>query len=157
MSILNLLRKLMSRKSFYEGEVVDLEENYKVSAEEAYDSVPCIFYNIYKHGTRIKLGSIDIRFKMDENMFYYGNIGYFIHSLHRGHSYAYWACLKVFEIAKREYHMNELIITCSPDNIASYKTLVKLNGQFLGVFDVPVDHELYRKNERVKCIFRYKL
>ena len=53
--------------------------------------------------------------------------------------------------------MKELIITCNPDNEASYKTLKKLNGDLVDIAQIPYDHELYEKGDRFKCIFRFKL
>lgn len=149
--------KKHQNEKLYVGDVVDLRLSYQLSAEQAYDAVPCIFYDILIHGTSIKVGSIDMRLTMDERMYYFGHIGYFISLLHRGNNYAYHACRIIFQIAKCEYNMHELIITCSPDNIASYKTLEKLGGTYLGVFDVPVGHELYQRNEKQKCIFKYGL
>ena len=53
--------------------------------------------------------------------------------------------------------MDKLIITCSPDNIASKKTLIKLGGQLLETCDVPSDHWLYLRGETVKEIYLFKL
>ncbi len=139
------------------GEVVDLCEDYRLSEDEAYDGVPCVFYNILLHNRKTCVGKIDLRLKMDERMYYFGHVGYYVNFIHRGKNYAYHACKLLFKIARKEFGMEELIITCSPDNIASYKTLVKLGGEYLETVNVPADHELYRRNERIKCIFRFKL
>ena len=53
--------------------------------------------------------------------------------------------------------MNELIITCSPENTASYKTLSKLNGRYLETVEVPKHTDLYRRGETVKCIFKFEI
>ena len=90
-------------------------------------------------------------------MYYYGHIGYNIIRSFRGHNYAYHACLVLFEIARNEFGMSELIITCSPDNIASYKTLRKLNGELIELVKVPVHHRLYAIGETSKYIFRYRI
>lgn len=149
--------KFQPSKKIYTGAVVDLKQAYQLSESEAYDGVPCVFYDILLHGSKTKVGSIDLRFKMDDRMYYYGHVGYGVALMYRGHNYAYWACKRLFDIARHEYGIKELIITCNPDNVASYKTLIKLDGEYLGVVDVPIEHELYRKNERRKCIFRYEL
>ena len=94
---------------------------------------------------------------MNEELYYAGNIGYHILQAYRGHHYAYEACLLLFEIAREEYEQTELIITCSPENTPSRKTLEKLNGELLEVTDVPRNHWLYRQGERVKNIYRYKI
>ena len=53
--------------------------------------------------------------------------------------------------------MNELIITCSPNNVASYKTLTKLDGQYIETVEVPKHTDLYRRGETTKCIFKFEL
>ena len=90
-------------------------------------------------------------------MYYYGNVGYNIKESYRGHHYAYYACKILFKIAKEEFGLNELIITCNPDNDASYKTLKRLGGKLVEIAQIPYDHELYEKGDRFKCIFRFKL
>ena len=94
---------------------------------------------------------------MNEELYYAGNIGYRIYGGFRGHHYAYEACLLLFQIAKEKYYMDELVITCSPENIPSHKTLEKLNGTLEDVVEVPSWHWLYRRGEKVKEIFRYQL
>lgn len=136
---------------------VDLIERYHLSADSAKDGVETIFYAIYRHADKKRIGEIDLRFKNNDEMYYYGNVGYTIYEPYRGNGYAYKACRLLFQIAKEEYAMEELIITCSPDNIPSLKTLIKLGGEFLERVDVPVNHELYLRNEKQKMIFRYDL
>ena len=60
-------------------------------------------------------------------------------------------------ITKEVDFMEELIITCSPDNLASKKTLQKLGGQLLETVEVPADHWLYQRGETVKDIYRFLL
>ena len=87
----------------------------------------------------------------------YGNVAYNIKESYRGHHYAYYACKILFKIAKEEFGLKELIITCNPDNDASYKTLKRLGGKLVEIAQIPYDHELYEKGDRFKCIFRFKL
>ena len=103
------------------------------------------------------IGNIDIRPIMNPYLYYYGQIGYHIYPEYRNNNYAYKACLLIFELAKYTYNINELYITCSPDNIPSYKTLLKLKGRLIEVTEVPHEHELYYRDEKVKCIFHYDL
>ena len=144
-------------KPVYEGKIVDIKEKYRTDERSAYDGVPTVYYGIYKHGTKESVGTIDLRLIASGNMYYYGNIGYTIDKSHRGHNYAYYACKVLFKVAKEEFNMDELIITCSPENIASYKTLQKLEGELIETVDVPKYHSLYRLGETKKHIFRYKL
>lgn len=153
MSIFNLF----NQKKRYKGEVVDLKERYRISERASYDGVPTIYYDILRHDDLEKVGTADLRLKADGDMYYYGNIGYNIMRSFRGNNYAYYACLLLFDIAKKEFGMDELILTCSPDNIASYKTLKKLNGELIELIKVPRNHPLYAVGETSKYIFRYKI
>ena len=153
MEIFSYFRK----KRFYESETVDLKERYRVSEQMAYDGVPTVYYDILRHSDHQKIGKIDLRLKNDGDMYYYGNIGYHILKEYRGNHYAYYACLLLFEIARKEFHLKELIVTCSPENTASYKTLKKLNGELIELVQVPKNHTLYANGEKTKYIFRYRI
>ena len=144
-------------KKIYKGDVVDLKEKYRVSEKQAYDRVPTVYYDILLHGSNLKVGSIDLRLTVEGDMYYYGHIGYNIIRSFRGHNYAYYACLVLFKIAREEFGMDELIITCSPDNIPSYKTLIKLGGELIELVEVPKNHQLFAIGETKKYIFRYRI
>ncbi len=150
-----LLNRLFKKK--INGEVVDLAVSYYMDGSEANDYIPSIYYDIYLHGTRVKVGRCDLRVGMNLELYYAGNIGYHIYEEYRGNGYAYHACLILFKIAKHDYAMDELIITCSPDNIPSFKTCIKLKGKLLETVSVPITHWLYRRNETEKHIFKYNL
>lgn len=156
-----MLGLLDREKHLYKGEIVDLVERARVSEKTSFDGVPTVFYDIYLSGsnlgTNLRVGKCDLRLKNDGFMYYYGNVGYNIMESQRGHHYAYYACKVLFKIAKEEFGMKELIITCNPDNEASYKTLKKLKGDLIDIAQIPYDHELYEKGDRFKCIFRFKL
>lgn len=157
-----MLGLLDRKKHLYKGEIVDLVERARVSEKTSFDGVPTVFYDIYVlgsnlTGSNLKVGKCDLRLKNDGFMYYYGNVGYNIKESYRGHHYAYYACKVLFKIAKEEFGMKELIITCNPDNDASYKTLKRLGGKLVEIAQIPYDHELYEKGDRFKCIFRFKL
>ena len=139
------------------GPVVDLRERYRVDERTAYDGVPTIYYDILLHENKQKVGTIDLRLTVEGNMYYYGHIGYNVQRAFRGHNYAYHACKVLFTIAKEEFGMKELIITCSPENVPSYKTLRKLGGELLELVEVPAGHPLYAAGEKKKYIFRYRI
>ena len=164
-----MLGLLDRKKHLYKGEIVDLVERARVSEKASFDGVPTVFYDIYvsgsnlgsnlgsNQGSNLKVGKCDLRLKNDGFMYYYGNVGYNIKESYRGHHYAYNACKILFKIAKEEFGLKELIITCNPDNDASYKTLKRLGGKLVEIAQIPYDHELYEKGDRFKCIFRFKL
>lgn len=141
----------------YESKRIDLIKTFYVTAERAYDHVPVVYFEIVLHGTDTVIGDLDLRLLMNDYMYYYGHIGYEIHQQYRGNSYALEACQMIKVIAKDIYGLDELIITCNPDNTASYKTLERLGCQCVGIEDVPKTHELYWKGEKKKAIFRLAL
>ena len=49
------------------------------------------------------------------------------------------------------------VVACSPENEASYRTLKKLDGEFIELVEVPARHLLYSLGEKSKYIFRYKI
>lgn len=144
-------------KKIYEGPVADIREKYRVSKQTSFDGVPTVYYDILRHDDKEKVGSIDLRLTAEGDMYYYGHIGYNVIKAHRGHNYAYYACRVLFEVAKKEFDMDELIITCSPENVPSYKTLRRLGGELIELVKVPKNHTLYNQGEKTKYIFRYKI
>lgn len=46
--------------------------------------------------------------------------------------------------------MKEVLITCSPENTPSRKTIEKAGFQYIDTVNVPADHYLYRRGEKVK-------
>lgn len=139
------------------GEIVDLIEEGKESPSIHNQNVGSVYYDICLHRGKMKIGECDLRLGMNEELYYAGNIGYRIFDGWRGHHYAYEACLLLFEIAKTQYHMTELILTCSPENTASHKTLEKLGGTLVATVDVPAWHWLYKRGEKIKEIYRFEL
>lgn len=145
------------KNNIYKSKQVDLIENYRVNAEEAYDGIPTVFYSIYLHNSDTRIGKIDLRLSIDGDMYYYGHIGYRINPDFQGHNYAYYACEILLRIIRNEFNLKEVIITCSPDNIASKKTIEKLNGELIKTVDVPKNHQLYIMGEKVKLIYKIKI
>lgn len=139
-----------------EGPVVDLKEekHTPVSPWHPYDGYD---FGIYLHHTHKRIGYVDLRIGMNEELYYAGNVGYRINEPWRGHSYAYEACKILFRLAKNRFHMTELIITCSPENLPSRTTLERLGGTLKETADVPSWHWLYERGETVKNIYTYKL
>ncbi len=149
--------RLFRKKDVFEGDVVDLVEEYRTLPTKANDYVPTVYFTICLHGTSVRVGKLDLRVGMNEELYYAGNIGYRVDPGQRGHGYAYEACRVIFPAARDVYHMPELIITCSPDNTPSRRTLEKLNGILLGTKPVPETHWLYQRGETVKNIYLYAL
>ncbi len=143
----------------HEKEKEDIILQYE-GIEEASEStswVKDVHFSMLKNKSFVKVGECDLRLGMNDEIYYAGQVGYRVYFPFRGHGYAYEACKILFEIAKNEYDMKDLIITCSPDNIPSNKTLEKLHGILVEKIDVPETHWLYVRGETVKYIYRFIL
>ncbi len=153
---MKLLSQFFRKTDRIYGPVVDLVEEMVIDPDEDNLFVPSYLYGIYLHGSKKRVGNCDLRVGENEELYYAGNIGYRINPYYRGNRYAYQACLLLFQIAEKK-GMKELIITCSPDNPASRKTLERLDGTYIETVDVPSEHWLYKRGETVKCIYKYSL
>lgn len=149
MRILNRKRSIV--KSHSNGSVtIKLVAKTKGIADGTW--LPSYVYDIISNESKKVVGSCDLRIGMNEYMYYMGNIGYVIYPPYRGHHFAASATMLLFDIAK--LFMEECIITCNPDNIASIRTCELAGCEFVKEVNVPLDHELIKQNEPVKLIYR---
>lgn len=84
---------------------------------------------------------------------YRGHIGYTVWPHHRGHRLAARAVRLLLPFA-REQGVQELWITCNPDNIASRRTCEIAGAELVEIVDVPPDLDLYQRGDRQKCRYR---
>lgn len=104
-----------------------------------------------------KMGFCDLRIGYTPGLYYGGHIGYTVEAPYRGHHYAAKACKLLFRLAKK-HGMDYLYITCNPDNIPSRKTCEFLQGEFLGIKELPEDNDMrLNEGETEKCIFKFYL
>lgn len=146
-----------SSSLIYKGQRIFLKEKYRFSENETYDNVAVVVYSIHLIEGYRKIGEIDLRLTMNDYMYYYGHLGYHIIEKYRGNHYATEACVIIKMLAKTYFNLNELIVTCNPDNYASIKTIERIGGEFIECVNVPEDHDLYLLGEKVKNIYRVKL
>lgn len=88
------------------------------------------------------VGKIILREGTNEERYYDGHIGYTVDQKYRGNNYAYQAT----RLLKKEAQIlgfDELIITCSPENLASKKTILNLEAEYLETLTIPKE---LRKN-----------
>lgn len=137
------------------GEHVDLilREDRKGRADEEYDRL--IRFRIVLHGTYIFAGICDLRVGMNRILYYAGNIGYRIFEEYRGHGYACEAAGMLLRYAFETVGMMQVIITCSPENSASKRTIERLGGTLLETAAVPEDHWLVQRGEFVKNVYLF--
>jgi len=99
-------------------QVMPIQKNWK----------PYYIYDIQENKRKQIVGTIVFRLGSKEEMLYSGHIGYQIEEEYRGNSYAYQACLLLMQLIK-EHEYQEVVITCQNDNMASIKTILKLDVQ----------------------------
>ena len=103
-----------------------------------------------------KIGHCDLRIGFNEKIYIGGNIGYGIDEGFRGHHYAAKACRLLFRLAEK-HGLEDLYITCRPENIASAKTCENAGGKFVETAAVPEDNELYADGARWVRIYRFDI
>ena len=115
-------------------------------------------YYIFKITVGIDVfGKIVLREGDLEERYYDGHIGFTIDPQYGGHNYAFQATLLVLEIAK-DKGFKDIIITCSPNNIASKKTIQKLPINYIETKTIPKELARYvEQGERIKEIYHISL
>lgn len=119
------------------------------------EMLPFYYYNIFNLENEC-IGKISIRIGHNFHSYYNGNIGYEIFEEYRGHGFARIACQMVLDVAR--YHcMEYIILSCDENNIASYKTIEKLNAELMEICDVPKEYFAWRENMEKQRIYRLDL
>lgn len=118
--------------------------------------VPCYFFRIRANdGYQPIVGRCDLRIGNVPELRYAGEIGYSIEEEHRGQGYAGFATELLLAFAY-QLGMEEILITCDPDNLPSRRTLEKLGGRLEETVAVPEASTCYRCGDRVKCLFYFE-
>lgn len=118
--------------------------------------VPAYYFTIVRCDDDTEVGECDLRVGHNDNTKYGGNIGYEIFEDYRGNRYALKACKLLFLLA-RKHKMDEVIITCSPENIASRKTCEYSGAELIDIIDVPPWHEMFKIGRKKTCQYVVKL
>lgn len=125
-----------------------------VSHEFEDDGIETYVYDIVVPSIERTVGRVEYRVESGRDLRYYGNIGYVIYVPYRGHNYAYKACLLLIALMRGKIKgLQEIMITCNPDNIASKKTILKLGFEFIETIDIENDHELFHMGETQKELY----
>lgn len=80
------------------------------------------------------IGMIDFRHELNDFLKDFGHIGYSVLPSERKKGYATEMLHQVLEIAKK-IGLQEVIISCKKDNVASHKTIIKNKGKYIRSFD----------------------
>lgn len=82
-----------------------------------------------------------------------GHVGFAVLPAHRGHSYAYYACLALAPLIREHYQ--KVILTTDPSNEPSQRTIRKLGARFLEEIVVPEDDPAYEGGARRRLRFEW--
>ena len=124
-------------------------------ADPAAQKVPAYKFSICdRNGQR--LGECALRLGYNDRLYYGGHIGYGIDEPWRGHHYAEEACRILFRLAAA-HGMEFLYITCTPENLPSYRTCERLGGTLMETADLPADNDMRENGLTKVCVFRFDL
>lgn len=137
------------------GKEIKLKFIKKTEAQPEKNWLPAYYFDICLLSGET-IGSCDLRIGHNEKTYFGGNIGYKIEEKFRGNRYAFKSCQLLFNLAKQN-NLNYLIITCTPDNIASSKTLELLGGDFIEIANIPEFSEMYAEGKRKIKIYKFNL
>ena len=119
------------------------------------EMLPFYYYDILNSDNKC-IGKISIRIGHNFNSYYNGNIGYEIFEEYRGQGFAGAACKMVLNVAK--FHcMEYVILSCDENNIASYRTIEKLNAELLEICEVPREYFAWREGMKKQRIYKLNL
>lgn len=141
---------------FLESNEIKLLLEKTTEADPVKNYVPAYHFLICdRQGT--VMGHCALRIGYNDSLYYVGHIGYSIYEEYRGNHYAAKACKLLFLLAKK-HGMSYLYITCNPDNLSSRRICEYLQGEFLGVADLPEDNDMrINKGKTQMCIFKFNL
>jgi predicted acetyltransferase len=137
------------------GVILQLESTEP--ADPAKNWVPCYVFHIVSAKTGDRAGEIRLRIGDTEHLrLYCGHVGYRVSPEFRGRHYAEHSLRLVMPLARR-HGLDELWITCNPDNAASRLTAVRAGAEFIEIVDLPPRLDMHEKGDRQKCRYRLDL
>lgn len=126
-----------------------------VPAQPQKQYLPAYLFEMVADGQPV--GRCTLRVGHNDLIRYAGNIGYEVEEEHRGHHYALTSCRLLLRLA-RHHRMEEVLLTCRENNLASKRTCEQLGATLAGRVDVPVNHEMYREDSDAPLLqYRYRL
>ncbi len=128
----------------------------KVPEDPVKKYVPVYEFEMCHTASKQKMGFIHLRVGDAEILKYAGHIGYGVDEPFRGHRYAARSVKLLFPLAKR-HGLNEVWITCNPENSASRITCVYAGGHLIEIVDLPPENDQYQRGERHKCRYHFDL
>lgn len=109
-------------------EYVEKKKNRSMGIDLSPGRVPDTTYFVLNNGNNEICGAVFIRHYLNENLLWRGgHIGYYVGPKHRNNGVAKIALKLALEVCKK-LCINEVLVTCSKDNIASAKVIVANGG-----------------------------
>lgn len=126
-----------------------------VPAQPQKQYLPAYLFEMVADGQPV--GRCTLRVGHNDLIRYAGNIGYEVEEEHRGHHYALTSCRLLLLLARR-HRLEEVLLTCRENNLASKRTCEQLGATLAGRVDVPVNHEMYREDSDAPLLqYSYRL
>jgi predicted acetyltransferase len=138
------------RRERWSDGVVDLVVEERRPADPSRGHVPCYVFRIERTGAPGKVGEVHLRVGHVPSLQVSGHLGYEVEEAFRGRGYAARGCRLTADVA-RTHGVRELVVTCDPENFPSRRTCEKLGAVLRGIYEVPPDHDLYRRGARRYC------
>lgn len=124
-------------------------------AEPKKGYLPAYFFQIRRCSDDALAGSCTLRVGENEAVQYSGHIGYVVCPACRGRHYAAKAVALLLPLAFRN-GMEQIVITCLPENEASRRTCLLAGGAYLGIIPVPSWHEMYHTGRKAVCRYLFR-
>ncbi len=119
--------------------------------------VPSYRFLMRRAGDGAQMGEVDLRIGLTERLRAYGgNVGYYVDPAFRGHRYASRSVRLLFALA-RAHGMEELWITCAPENVASRRTCELAGGVLVDIVPLPADADHLEPGRTMTCRYRVDL
>ncbi len=147
--------KFLTPDKFIDGDLeLVLVKTVPGNEEKMY--VPAYQFTMTNTFTREKMGDVTLRIGNNENIKYGGHIGYGVEEEFRGNHYSARSIKLLLPFAKKN-GLEEVSITCDPENAASRKTCELAGGNLVDTVDLPEDNDQYKRGERQKCIYKFNI
>ena len=135
-------------------EEVTLVFSHMTEGDEAKGFVPGYHFKIL-NADSVEVGHLNFRIgDTDHVRLAAGHIGFEVVDKHRGHRYAFKACLAVAPWVSEI--SGKVLITVDPDNLASIRTIERLGAIFLDEVDVPQSDPHYARGSVRKRHYQWE-
>ncbi|HVT14465.1 MAG TPA: GNAT family N-acetyltransferase [Fimbriimonadaceae bacterium] len=115
------------------------------------------YFEMIERASGAKAGGLRLRFaETEELVLYGGQIGYGVDEPFRGRRFAARSVRLLLPVA-RLAGMEELWVTCDPENIASRRSIERAGAKFVEIVDIAKTSPMYAKGRRRCCRYRFDL